>query len=35
MNNSINSEDRDWLRVKDVIQKLRDREWYYKQEENE
>jgi hypothetical protein len=23
--------DRDWLRVKDVIQKLRDREWYYKQ----
>jgi dynactin complex subunit len=31
MNNSINSDDRDWLRVKDVIQKLRDREWYYKQ----
>jgi len=23
--------DRDWLRIKDVIQKLRDREWYYKQ----
>ena len=23
--------DRDWLGVRDVIQKLRDREWYYKQ----
>jgi hypothetical protein len=28
---NTNSEDRDRLRVPDVIQTLRDREWYYKQ----